>query len=159
MGRIYTAVFEAVAITALQDLFEINAPADAVVLVHGFELFQTTDVADAAEDVLRLRMVRGVSSTSGSGGSTPTAQPRDDGSPAFGGTVEANNTTIQVVGGGSLETVRSFGWNIRIPMEKIFTPEERPIISPSQRLTLELIAAPADSITASGAITFEEIGG
>ena len=33
MGRMYSATFELVAATAAQDLFEINAPADAAVVV------------------------------------------------------------------------------------------------------------------------------
>lgn len=121
---------------------------------------QTSDVGDAAEEILRLEIVRGVGTvTSGSGGSTPTAQAREDGDTAFGGTVEANNTTRMATGTGTLETLEQYGWNIRMPMEKIYTPECRPVISPSNRWTLALPAAPADSITVSGNITFEEIGG
>jgi hypothetical protein len=41
----------------------------------------------------------------------------------------------------------------------VWTPETRPILSPSRRLTVELVNAPADSITMSGTILFEEIGG
>lgn len=158
--RLYTAQFNAVAVTAAQDLFEIVAPADAALKVHDWTVFQTSDTGDAAEEILRLETVRGVGSvTSGSGGSTPTAQPIEDGDTAFGGTVEANNTTRMATGTGTLETLEQYGWNIRMPMEKIYTPECRPVISPSNRWTLALPAAPADSITVSGNITFEEIGG
>lgn len=160
MGRIYTAQVSAVAITAAQDLFEIAAPADAVVVVHNWTVFQTTDTGDAAEEILRIETVRGVGTvTSGSGGTTPTAQPTSDGDSAFGGTVEANNTTRMVVGTGTLETLGQYGWNVRIPYHHVYTPEERPVISPSNRWTLSLPAAPADSITTSATVTFEEIGG
>lgn len=129
-------------------------------MVHDWMIMQTSDVGDAAEEILRLEIVRGVGTvTSGSGGSTPTAQAREDGDTAFGGTVEANNTTRMATGTGTLETLEQYGWNIRMPMEKIYTPECRPVISPSNRWTLALPAAPADSITVSGNITFEEIGG
>ena len=159
MGRMYTVQFNGVAITALQDLFEVLTATDSVALIHGFSLFQTSDVGDAAEEILRLETVRGIGTvTSGSGGSTPTAQPVDDGDAAFGGTVEANNTTRLAVGTGSLETLEQFGWNVRIPVVHFYTPELRPLIKPGERWTLSLPAAPADSITTSGMLWLEEIG-
>lgn len=160
MGRMYTAQFSAVAVTAAQDLFEITAPADAVVKIHNWEIFQTSDVGDAAEELLRLECVRGVgATTSGSGGSSVTPQQVEDGDAAFGGTVEANNTTRMAAGSGSLDTLPQHGWNVRVPLVKIYVPEERPVISPGNRWTLALPAAPADSLTVSGHVTLEEIGG
>lgn len=160
MGRIYTAQFTDVAVTAQQDLFELLAPTDGIVLVHDIHISQVSEVKDAEEEGLTLKMVRGVGTvTSGSGGTTPTAQPIQDGDTAFGGTVEANNTTKMVVGTGTLEQLAAWAWNVRMPFEKIFTPETRPVISPGNRLTLELATTPADSITMSGTITFEEVGG
>lgn len=160
MGRKYTAVFNEVAVTAQQDFFEVLAPTDAIVVIHDFELSQSTDVKDAEEEMLHLVVKRGIGSvTSGTGGTTPTAQPIEDGDTAFGGTVEVNNTTKMVVGTGTIETLASLNWNIRVPFQKIYTPETRPVISPGNRLTIELGTTPADSITISGTITFEEIGG
>lgn len=160
MSRIYTAQFSAVAVTAAQDLFEITAPTDAVVKIHDWEVFQTSDAGDAQEEQLRLECVRGVGSvTSGSGGSSVTPQPVEDGDAAFGGTVEANNTTRMAAGSGSLETLPQIGWQVRYPKEKVYTPETRPTISPGNRWTLSLPVAPADALTLCGTVTFEEIGG
>lgn len=161
MGRLYTAAFKDIAVTAAQDLFEIAAPSDAVVVIHEWFLVQKTETGDAAEEMLLLTTNRGVGTvTSGSGGAAVTPQPISDGDPAFGGVVERNNTTIMVVGTGTLETdLEVHAWNVRVPYARIYTPETRPVISPSNRWTLELETAPADSITMSGFITFEEIGG
>lgn len=160
MGRLYSAIFTDVAVSVQQDFFEVLAPTDAVVVVHAIELEQNTETGDAAEEALNVVMKRGVGTvTSGSGGSTPTAQPKEDGDVAFGGTVEANNTTKMVVGTGSIDTLASWNWNIRIPFNKIFTPEMRPVISPGNRLTMELAKTPADALTISGTIWLEEIGG
>ena len=156
MGRMYTAVFEAVAVSAIQDLLELVAPADAVVVVHKIHLFQTSDTGDAAEEILRLELTFGYT-TSGSGGSSPTPSAHELGDPAFGGTVEANNTTQATVGSPLVREV--FGWNVRIPFDYIPAPEYRHVISPSARMVLELPVAPADALTMSGSITFEEIGG
>lgn len=156
MGRIYTVSFASVAATLAQDLFEIVAPADAIVAIHDICLSQSTELGDAAEEQLVLAWKSG-QTTSGSGGTAPTAIPRQFGDAAFGGTVEVNNTTK--ASAGTIVTHHPWNWNIRGPFREIFTPETRPILSPSRRGTLELVNAPTDSVTISGFITFEEIGG
>ena len=156
MGRIYTVQFSGVAVTAQQDLFELVAPADAVVAIHDIHLSQLTEVGDAAEEELLLLLKSG-QTTSGSGGTAPTAVPKELGDAAFGGTVEVNNTTKASL--GTIVTHYPWHWNVRVPFDKIFTPETRPILSPSRRATLELATTPADSITMAGSMTFEEIGG
>lgn len=160
MGRIYVANFEDIAVTAAQDLFEIAAPSTGIVVVHKWSLFQTTDVGDAAEEILELETVRGDGTvTSGSGGASVTPEPIDNGDGAAGSTVERNNTTRMAVGTGTLDLLEKYGWNVRIPTEVIYIPELRPVITPSDRWTLSLNDAPADSITCSGMVVFEEIGG
>ena len=161
MGRKYVAVFAAATIPATNamDLFEITAPSTAPVIIHGWELSQTSDLGDAAEEVLRLATIRGVgSTTSGStGGTSPTPQPIDDGDAASGSTVEINNTTVMVAGSGSLETLEMHGWNIRVPMIVFYPPELRPVVKPSARWVLNLPVGPADPLTASGTVWFEEL--
>lgn len=155
MGRIYTATFNNVAVTAIQDLFEIVAAADSIVVVHDLHLSQNTDVGDAAEEVLRIELTSG-HTTSGSGGSSVTPVPAQLQDSAFGGTCEANNTTQAST--GTIVTHYVWNWNIRVGFDKIWTPETRPVIAPSRRMCVELPAAPADSVSMSGTITFEEIG-
>jgi hypothetical protein len=160
MGRLHIAEFGDVAITAAQDFFEIGAASTGIIRIHEVAVFQTTDVGDAAEEILELEFVRGDGTvTSGTGGSTVTPQPIDNGDTAPAATVEANNTTRMVVGTGVLDAYGKIGWNVRIPFEKVWTPETRPIITPSDRWTFSLNDAPADSITCSGTVVFEEIGG
>ncbi len=156
MGRKYTVQFNAVAVTVQQDFFEIVAPSDACVLIHDISLTQVTETGDAAEEGLALLLKSGATA-SGSGGSTPTPVPIEFGDAAFGGTTEVNNTTKANT--GTIVTHAAWAWNVRIPFKEIFTPETRPILSPSRRLTLELATTPADSVTVSGFMTFEEIGG
>jgi hypothetical protein len=161
MGRRYTAVFKGIAVTAAQDLFEVACPTDAVTIIHSWTLSQSTETGDVAEEMLVLTTNRGVGTvTSGSGGATVTPQPTEDGDAAYGGTVERNNTTIMAVGTGTLEAdLEVHAWNVRIPYQKIYTVEERPVISPGNRWTLEMESTPADSITMNGTLVFEEIGG
>jgi len=153
MGRMYSTVFEEVAVTAAQDLFEINAPADAVVVLHSCIVTQSSDAGDAEDE--QLSIIFHLGSTSGSGGSLPTEHPLELGSPAFGGTVEVNNTSQSTEG----SILHAEAFNVRAGFYYRPTPEERIVISPSDRLIIELQTAPADSLTMSGTIIFEEIGG
>lgn len=157
MGRRYTAQFSGVAATAQQDLFELVAPSDAVVVVHEWGISNLSEVGDAAEEMLLL-LVKSGQTTSGSGGSAVTPAPNEAGDPAFGGTVEANNTT-KASAGTIVNHAPSLNWNVRQDREKVYTPETRLVLSPGRRMTIELATTPADSITLAGWITFEEFGG
>jgi hypothetical protein len=153
MGRMYALVFEEVAATAAQDVFEINAPADAVVVVHSVTITQSTDAGDAEAEMLPILFHLGT--TSGTGGTTVTARPLEFGDPAFGGTVEANNTGQSTEG----TFLHAEAFNIQAGFFYRPTPEERIVISPSDRLIIELQAAPTDSINLNGTAIIEEIGG
>jgi len=152
----YTATFSAVDVTAQQDFFEVLAPADAVVILHAIYLSQSSDVGDSAEEMLQMAIKSG-QTTGGSGGSTPTPAPLELGDAAFGGTVEANNTTK--ASAGTIVTHHKEAFNIRTGLAYVPTPEARKVLSPSARMTVELLTTPADSLTMDGTIVFEEIGG
>ena len=86
MGRIYTAQFNGVAVTAAQDLFELVAPATGIIRIHELDISQTSDVGDAQEELLLLTMKSGATSA-GSGGSTLAGVPREFLDSAFTGTI------------------------------------------------------------------------
>jgi len=156
MGRMYSAVFEKVAVAAAQDLFEVIAPADAAVVIHAVYFGQDIDFGDAEAELIGILMHRdNTSPTSGSGGSVPTAQPLSAGDAAFGGTTDVNNTT-QAAEGAMLHADT---WNVAAGYQMIWTPETRPVIAPSGMFIVEIQVAPTDSITMSGTIYFEELGG
>lgn len=157
MGRMYSVPFNAVAVTAQQDFFEVTAASGKPVIVHSIEIEQSTEVGDAAEEGLSVLLKRGTSgTTSGSGGTTPTPPPVCSSDAAFGGTTDVNNTTKMT--SGTITLLRAWNWNVRIPFFKVFTPETRPVIAGGERLTVELATTPADSITVSGTMLVEELG-
>jgi hypothetical protein len=157
--RVYSAVFNQVAVTAAQDFFELLAATGKPIKILAIDLGQYTEVADAAEEAVSILLKRGVGVTSGSGGSTATPVPLDVDDTASGATVEINNTTKAT--GGTITTIASWAWNIRLPFCVVFEPERRPLIKPGDRMMLELSAATAganvaDSVTISGTIWFAE---
>ena len=110
--------------------------------------------------MLAISFVRGIGSvTTGSGGTTPTPSALETGFAASGATLEANNTTKMVVGSGSLVVLYNDDFNVQVGFLYQPVPEERIVLSPGDRMTVELVGAPADSLTMSGTIVWEEIGG
>lgn len=152
---IYASSFSEVAVTVAADLFEITAPADAVVVIHSIRIGQSTEEGDAQAEMLPIILHRG-HTVSGSGGSANTPVPLETGAAAAGSTVETCNTTQANTSGSQ---VKADAFNVQVGYQYIPIPEERIILSPSQRFVVRLGAAPTDSITFSGTLVFEEIGG
>jgi hypothetical protein len=75
---------------------------------------------------------------------------------AAGSTTAANNTTPATA--GSPVTLIDTAFNIQIGHQQVFTPETRPCLAPSERLVLNLPAAPGSAIFMSGTLYFEEVG-
>lgn len=156
LGRIYTASFNAVAISAAQDLLEILGSADSVLRLREFHFTQSSDAGDSESEQLLVsfRRVTG-SPTSGSGGSTVTPVAKRTGDPAFGGTVEANNTTQLSGGTNSLYGIEA--GNVMAGVHYMPPEDDMPITAGATRILIELEAAPADAITGSGYAVIEEI--
>lgn len=116
--RVYTVTVENATIATAgtdTDLVEISPADDKPVWLLGFSLDNvggTADAGDAGEELLRLAVIRGHTS-SGSGGSAATPVLLDVNGGAVGFAAETNNTTI--ASGGTTTTPVAFGWNVRIP--------------------------------------------
>jgi len=157
MGRMYSIEFADVAVTAAQDLFSFKPLDDRPVILHAVFITQNSDVADAAEEMLTVKIIRGAA-TVGSGGSNPTARPLDSTDAAFGPTtnVRANDTT-ETSGGTPLD-MHSEAFNIRTGWAYIPTPEMRIRTDEGDGfLAVALITVPADSLTMSGTMYVEEL--
>ncbi len=154
-GVVFAVTFSAVAGTAVQDFFELNAAAGKPLSIHGFNISQNTEEGDAQDELLHVRIRRGQTS-SGSGGSAPTPVPLNPSAAASSFTAEANNTTQ--ASGGTIVVLYEDAMNVRAGLPVMFPPELRPKIAGGGRGTLELVDAPADSITFNGTIWVEEIG-
>lgn len=153
MPRSYTVDFENVTVSAAQDLVELTPADDKVIAITAINIANvggTGDAGDAQEEDLRITINRG-NTTSGSGGSAPTPQPDSGIDTAAGFTAEANNTTRAT--SGTKVVLFADGWNVRVPYEKTFTPEQYKWASQAQTLlTVALEAAPADALSVSGTI-------
>lgn len=157
-GRIYTVSFENVSVSAGQDFFEISPADDKPCEIVGLFLAQAgnSDVGDAQEECLRFSVIRG-HTTSGSGGSAPTARPvkRSDGAAGFA--AEVNNTTIAA--SGTPVTLHSDSINVRSGYMNWWPPGTEPEASQGDTtIVVRLLAAPADAITLTGTLYVAESG-
>lgn len=157
MGRMYVCTFENVAVTAAQDFFELSPADDKPVIIHACYLSQSTELGDAAEEQLRLEIIRGYT-TSGSGGGSFTPVPlQSSAGSAAGAACEINNTTVANTGTAAVLHAETF--NVRSGWVYIPTPETRPGASQANTtIVVRLMANPADSVTMSGTLLFEEMG-
>lgn len=158
IGRIYSISFESVAVTVVQDFFEILVGADDFMLLHRLTISQETEQGDIQDEQLKLAIKRVTGApTSGSGGSTATARPFNPGDAAAGLTCEINNTTQ--LSGGTAVTLWAEAFNIRAGFDFYPAPEDRPVFSSGTRCLVTLDEAPADSVTMTGCMIVAEIGG
>lgn len=160
--RQYSVAFENVAITAVQDLFNIAPAADKPIKLYGLTLANVggaADAGDAQEEMLRISIRRMLATvTNGTGGTTPTPVPLDQIDTASGATVRANDATTRASTSGTNHLWLPDGWNVRIPYAQWFPPEFCLEASLSTtRIIIGLDTAPADSLSVSGCAFFEEV--
>jgi hypothetical protein len=154
-GEISTVQFSAVAVTAAQDFFTLISSSTKSLIVHGIFLGQHTEVGDAQDEFLQIRVRRG-QTVSGSGGSTPTPVVLNPSAAAASYTAHTNDTTIANT--GTIVILHSDAIAIRGGYQLWLPPECRWVCPAASRLTIELVGTPADSITMDGTIYVEEVG-
>lgn len=159
MPRIYTTIFRAVAVTAVQDFFELNPAANKPIRLVRLKLSQYSDAGDAADELLSYSIFRvPATATSGTGGAsaaTPGVVNASDG--AAGYSAEINNTSVATTS-GTLVELMSDTFNIRAGLDLPFEPEGRFQAINATLLVVRLNVAPTDSLTMNGCAWIEEEG-
>lgn len=157
MGRFYTASFRNVSVSAAVDAFEVLAATGKPFILHEVTLGQSSDYGDAQAEGLMVDIKRATGSyTSGSGGSTATPAKHLTNDASAGPTAETNNTTQASAGSGALTTIRTEAFNVQAGYQYLPTPEQRILFLPAEALVVS-ISAPADAISLSGSVVFEEL--
>ncbi len=161
--NLFTASFAGVGITGAQDLFALLAHATSRLAICRIEVMQYSDVGDAASEILAYTLKRGAT-VAGSGGTAPTPVniKGHTGARAATTVVRVNDTTQ--AGTGTIVTVNAGAFNIQAGL--LYAPkyggpdqiDERITVEAGSRFVVSLDSAPADSLTSSGSILFEEIG-
>lgn len=151
MGRVYDVTVSDIAVTAVQDFITLTNAATTVIRLLRAEISQNSDYGDAQAEGLRVNLTR--YATAGSGGSAVTPVKRAPNDPASIVTAARNNTTR----GGTPATQAAWTFNVQAGLLWVPTPAEYVYVLPSAIIALEIPTAPADSLTMSGVLTFEEM--
>lgn len=159
MAREYSIPISPTAVTVQVDLWEVAPADDKPVEIHSIRLFQTSDLGDAAEEIIGIEIRRGgTAMTTGSGGTQGvTPALTNPGDSACSAACDTLNTTLATFTGGGLVDID--GWNVRQPYLYVPPPEDRIVVTQTNGgLVVRLSAAPADSLTIGGTIVFAETG-
>jgi hypothetical protein len=156
--RSYKTPFGApAAFTASFDLLELTPADDKPIVLIRLGAFNTTDLGDAQEETLKCTVVRG-NTVSGSGGTTAANANSSNPSDATSGfTFEALNSTKANT--GTTKELAQLGWNVRVPLDYTYLPEERDEATQGNTLLcFRCDSTPADSITVGGYASVGESG-
>lgn len=156
-GRLYTISFGGVSVSAQQDLFSINPASNRPIELHEFGVYVggvAADAGDAQEELLRISVIRG-HTTTGSAGTSATPVARKTTQSAATATCRVNDTTI--ASAGTAVVLLAGAFNNRVGYEKIWTPETRPGTVNANFIVVRLLSTPTDALEMSGYLLFEEL--
>lgn len=137
------------------DLWEITPADDKPVEIVGIVLAVTSEVGDAAEEILPIQVIRG-HATSGSGGSAPTPAALDPTDAAAGFTAEVMNTTVASAGTGV--TLYADALNVRAGLPVWFPEGCGPRASQANTtIVVRSSATVADDVTFTGTLFVREV--
>ena len=156
--RTYSVTFDNVSVSAVQDLFTLIAASNKPCYLLGYEFSQTLhgDVGDAKEEMLRIKIGRGLTAA-GSAGTTPTPVPMDSSVEAAAGLTAHVNDTTQATTGTEV-VIANIAFNARVGAKEWYPPEARPGFNSSGLLRFALLSAPANALTLSGTVYVAEAG-
>lgn len=132
-----------ISMSTANDLAQITVADDRPVAIAGLIVTQSSDLQDAAEEVLRWGLYRGVTTGSTGGTSlTVTALQQGGPTPGVSGTTNWTNPSTS----GTL--MHTGGFNIRVGQEFWYPADARPYIGQGgSPFSFRLLAAPADAVT------------
>lgn len=136
------------------DLIAILPATQKPIEIVGWYLVATSEVGDAAEEIVRIKVIRG-HTTVGSGGAAVTPRcPNGNDSVSF--TARANDTTI--ASAGTAVDLGGFGLNERIPEMVGPLPDGFGFRSANaEYIVLRMMSTVADDISLTGTIWVREL--
>jgi hypothetical protein len=158
MARRYKVTFSGVAVSAVQDLVQITGATGKQFRI----LRQWADVVDqtlATGQGMKWRSrFLPATVTVGSGGTTGiTPSKNDQGDASCSSATCATNNTTKATTSGTAAVLYEGGGHLYNGHNWTFP--EPPLVGPSEAFVFELTQAPTGTVTLSGGVEFEEMGG
>lgn len=156
MPRMYRVLFSGVSVSAAQDLVSIlGATGKVCRIIKAWAKCVQTSAPTDQQLQFRCRVLP-ATVTPGSGGGAFTPAKVDPGDAAASFTARINDTTPATTNGTAV-IHDTGGENVKAGYEMYFP--EKPPVGPSQSFVFELLGAPSGTLTMSGGLLVEEIGG
>ncbi len=158
MGRKYTVEGgQEIAASETKTMITVTCPSDAITKIRSIQVAQSTHETAEMYDIEMLR-----ASADGTGGATPTPEPKEAGDAPFGGTVRTGpaGEPTYTADAPLLQTA----WNSVLGLSKVWREGEMPMLSPSGagntilgiRITLKALMT---TNTPQVLVELEEVGG
>jgi hypothetical protein len=161
MGRFYALIAAPTAVTAARDLLFIKSTDARGFKIHEIHITQVTEAGDAQSEQLTVRLRRFIGTvTDGTGGAAITPNALVSGDPAA--VVTARGFDTGATTGGTITELARRACNVMAGWEFVF-PVQPPTFGAGNGATNEVIAvidlvtAPADSVTFEVEVLIEEM--
>jgi hypothetical protein len=158
MGRVYSISFDGVTVTNSggdADLFELLPAAGKPCKLLGLMLAVSSETGDAAEEILRIKVMRLPATVTGGNGTSVTPRPMLTSDPASGATCEYNGATVATTSGTAVD-LHADAFNVRSGYQLWWTPETAPVFINAEGAVVRMTSTVADDVTMTGTLYFEE---
>lgn len=159
MSRVYSISFDGVTVTNAggdTDLFELLPASGKPCKLLGLMLAVSSETGDAAEEILRIKVMRLPATVTGGNGTSVTPRPMLTNSAAAGATCEYNGSTVATTSSSAVD-IHADAFNVRSGYQLWWTPETAPVFINAEAAIVRLMSTVADDVTMSGTLYFEEI--
>ena len=157
MPRVYRVTFEAVAVSAAQDLVGVYGATGKMCRILRAWVGATDTTLVTAQALSIKCQFLPATVTAGTGGTTSaTVSKLDPGDVAASATARTNNTTPATTSGTAV-VLDEQGVHIYSGYDNSF--RNPPLVGPSQAFTFGLLSTVSGTVHLSGGVEFEELGG
>lgn len=155
MGNIITGSgASSIAASFTGEYISLKADASNPILVHSIRIGQYSDAGDSEAEMLQVRLSRYTGVQGTTGGSAGQDTPHEVGGPVTGANVHVGSTALSATG---VVVILEDSFNVQAGWLYLPTPEERIWIAPGEGLAAVSPAGPADALSLTASITYEEI--
>lgn len=147
MSSIYTVSFAGTVTNAggNTDLCELTPADDKPIKLRGFTIGQYSEFGDAAEEAIRISVIRLPATVTSGNGTATTPQKIDDLSAAAGFAAETNGTTVATTS-STAETIAELAWNLRASPYEFWWPDSEfaPLVRQAAAIVVRMQSTLAD---------------
>lgn len=154
MGMFYAPITGSAVATSI-NLWSIQPAAEDPILLHAFEISQSTEFGDAAAEALELNLTRRIGAPTTGAGAAVVEIPLKHDDTTSTATVLTELTADWTA--GTEQIMAKIGWNVQAPYLWMPPPEGRIQVKDNDIILLDLVTVPADAIDIVGWILYEEV--